>query len=107
MIVNSSISPSNSADQVRGDEHRAAAGIAFLIGADDRLDELAPDDRIEAGRRLVEHEQVRLGADRGDERELRALPLRQVARLLRGSSRNCVEQGLLGLAFQRGRKDAK
>ena len=74
---------------MRRDEHRAPPGIAVLIGADDRLDELAADDRIEAGRRLVEHEQLGLGADRGDERELGPLPLREVAASsAAGSSRN-------------------
>src|SRR5678815_3526748 len=71
-------------DQMRGHKHRAASRIAFLIGTDDGLNEFAADDRIEARCRLVEDEQVRFGADRRDQRELGALPLRQVAGLLTG-----------------------
>ena len=71
-------------DEVRGDEDRPPARVAVLVGADDRLDELAADDRIEAGGRLVEHQQLGLGTDGGDQRELRPLPFREVARLLAG-----------------------
>ncbi len=34
-------------DEMRRDKDRPPSGIAVLVGADDRLDELAPDDRIE------------------------------------------------------------
>ena len=60
-------------DQMRGDKYRAAAGIAGLIRANDGLDEFAADNRVEAARRLVQHEQFRFGTDRADECELRAL----------------------------------
>src|SRR4029079_14420370 len=60
-------------DQVSRNEYRATAWGGVLIRTDDRADEFAPDDRIEAGRRLVADQQVRLGADRRDERELRPL----------------------------------
>ena len=67
---------------MRGDEDRPAAGITFLIRPNHGLNELAADDRIEPGCRLVEHEQFGLGTNRGDERQLRALPFRQMVRLL-------------------------
>src|SRR5207248_1665125 len=41
------------------------------------LDEFAADDGVEAGGRFIEHQQFRLGANGGDERELRALALRE------------------------------
>ena len=84
-------------DEVRRDEHRPASRRAVLIRADDGLDELAADDGIQSGGGLVEHEQVRLGADGGDERELRALPFRQRARLLRLVELELPQQRPLGL----------
>ena len=33
-------------DEVRRDVHCAPAGVAILVGADDRLNELAPDDGV-------------------------------------------------------------
>ncbi len=83
---------------MRRDEHGPPARIAFLVGADDGLDELAAHDRIEAGGRLVEHEQLGLGADRGDQRELRSLALRQVRRVLARIEPEPLEQGALGRA---------
>ena len=72
MMVNSSISPSNSA--MRCVETRiVTAGIVLLIGADDGLDELAADDGIQARGGLIEHQQVRLRTDGRDQRELGAL----------------------------------
>ena len=93
---------------MRRDEHRAPAGIAVLVGADHRLDELAADDRIEAGGRFVEHEQLGLGADRGDERELGALALRQVARLLPRIEPELIDAARASVSrFQCARNDAK
>ena len=43
-------------DEVRGDENRAVAGIAFLVGANDGLNEFTADDGVEARGRLVEYE---------------------------------------------------
>src|SRR5438094_8301244 len=50
-------------NQVSGDEHGPAAGIAVLVRADHRPDELAPDDRIESRGRLGEDETFGHGAD--------------------------------------------
>src|ERR1035441_4342374 len=43
-------------DQVSGNKYGAVAWIGFLVGANHRLNELAADDRIEAGGRLA-HQQ--------------------------------------------------
>src|SRR5438132_11171126 len=48
-------------NQMGGEEHGPAAGIAILVRADHGPDELAADDRIEPGGRLVEDEQFGLG----------------------------------------------
>lgn len=48
-----------------------------MVGSDDRLDELAPDNGIQAGGALVQHEQIGLRADRGDQRQLGALSFRE------------------------------
>jgi hypothetical protein len=56
-MVNSSINP-QLRDQVGRHEHGPAFRVGILVGADERLDELAPDG-IEARRRLVEDEQLR------------------------------------------------
>ena len=108
MIVNSSMSPSNSEIRCVETNTVRRAGIAVLVGADHRLDELAPDDRIEAGRGLVEHEQLRLGADRGDQRQLRALPLRQMAGLLAQDRAGTDRASARSVSrFQCARNDAK
>ena len=107
MIVNSSIRPSNSEMRCVETKTVRCARRAFLIGADDRLDELAADDRIESGRRLVEHEQIRLRTDRGDERQLGALAFRQVTGLFASGQPKAIEQRPFGLAIplrsERGR----
>ena len=91
-----------------GDEHRPSSRIALLIRADHRLDEFAPDDRIEAGRRLVEDEQLGLGADGGDERELRALALGQMTRLLTHVEPELIERApVRSSGSTRARKAAK
>src|ERR1035438_4827822 len=67
--------PLELADQVRGDKHRAIAWIGFLVGSNHRLNELAADDRIEAGGRLVQHKQIRSGERRvGKEGRSRWVP---------------------------------
>src|SRR5437868_12599788 len=48
-------------NQVGGDEHGPAAGIAILVRADHGPDELAADDRIESRGRLIEDEEIGLG----------------------------------------------
>ena len=53
---------------------------------------------IESRCRFVEDEQVGLGADGGDERELRPLALRQMARLLADIEPELREQRALGVA---------
>ena len=78
-----------------GDEHRPPLRVSILIGADHRFDEFAPDDGIEAGRRFVEDQQFGLGADGRDERQLRALAFRQVARLLADVEPELIERALL------------
>src|SRR3954469_23610157 len=85
-------------NQVGGDEHGPAAGIAILVCADHGSDELAADDRIESRRRLVEDEQFGLGADGDDERELRALAFRELTRLLARIESELLEQRALRLA---------
>ena len=82
MMVNSSIKPSNSEIRCVETNTVRSAGIAGLIRADDGLDEFAADDGVEAGGRLVEHEQFRFGTNRADERELRALAFGEVAGFL-------------------------
>ena len=92
---------------MRRDEHGPPARIAFLVGADDGLDEFAAHDRIEASGRLVEHEQLGLGADRGDQRELRRWPFDRCVVFWRGSSLNRSSSALSVARFQRARKAAK
>src|SRR5688572_8186568 len=69
-------------DEMRGHQHRPPRRIAVLIGANDGSDEFAPDDRIESRGRLVEDQQIGLRTNGADQRELRALTLRQVLSLL-------------------------
>src|SRR3954465_3572351 len=85
-------------NQVRGDEHGPAPGIAILVRADHGPDELAADDRIESRWRLVEDEQFGLGADGDHERELRALAFREVTRLLARIEAELLEERALRLA---------
>ena len=51
-------------NQMRGDKDGAVPRIAGLIRADDRLDKFAADNRVEAGRRLIEQEQFGFGTNR-------------------------------------------
>ena len=83
---------------MRGHEHRASCWCTVLVGADHRLNEIAPHDRIQPGRRLVEDEQVGLGAHGGDERELRPLSFRQGTRLLAAVELKLCQQRRFGLA---------
>src|SRR5439155_20310338 len=91
-------------NQVGGDEHGPAAGIAILVRPDHGPDELAADDRIESRGRLVEDEQFGLGAACDDERELRALAFREVARLLARIEAELLEERALRLAVPRRTK---
>jgi len=63
-------------EEVRREELRAA-----LVGdgAQHRGEDVAPHDRIEAGRRLVEHQQLGTVRQRGDEPRARLLSLGEVA----------------------------
>ena len=63
-----------------------------MIGPDDSLNEFAADNGIEAAGRLIQHEQLRLGADRADERELRALAFREMTGFLFGIEMEACEQ---------------
>ena len=83
---------------MRGHEHGASFWCAVLEGADHRLNEFAAHDRIQPGRRLVEDEQVRLGAHSRDERELRPLTFRQGARLLAAVELKLRHQRRFGVA---------
>ena len=85
-------------DEVRGHEYGAPFRGTVLVGTDHRLNELSAHDRIQPGRRLVEDEQVRLGAHGGDERELCPLPFRQGARLLPAVELKLRQQCRFGLA---------
>jgi hypothetical protein len=80
-------------DQVGRDEHGALARIALLVGADHGLDELAAHDRVEAGGRLVEHEQLGFGGDGADEGDLGALAFGEGGGLLRGIEAEALQQG--------------
>src|SRR5205823_6124740 len=85
-------------NEMRRDEDRPLPRRSFLIGPDHRLDELAPDDGIEAGGRFIQHEQFRLWTDRSDERQLRFLALREVTGLLTGIKPKLVQQPAFGVA---------
>jgi hypothetical protein len=91
-------------DQVGRDEHRATPGLPLLIRADDGLDEFAPDDRIESGRGLVEHEQLWFGADRRDQGHLRALSFGELTRLLRHIEPKLSDQFAFGVPIPVGAK---
>ena len=84
-------------DEVGGDKNRAVARISFLVGADHRLNELTADDGIQTRRRLVQHQQVRLRADRRDQRHLRSLTFRESIGPLGRIKLETLEQLLLGL----------
>src|SRR5712664_1163200 len=84
-------------DEVSGDKNRAVARIALLVGADHRLDELTADDGVQARRRFVEHQQVRLRADRRDQRDLSSLAFREIIGALGRIKPETLEQLLLRL----------
>ena len=86
-------------NQVRRDENCPTTGRAFLVRANDRLDEFAPHDRIETGRGLVKDEQFRFRANRGDERQLCPLAFREVARLLTNVEAELAQEVPFGVAI--------
>ncbi len=94
-------------NQVRGDEHGAAAGIAVLVRANDRADELAADDRIETRRRLVEDQQLGSGQIAMMSASWVRCPFERWLVFWRGSSRNCSSSARSVPAFQFVRNDAK
>ena len=59
-------------DDVRGQEYRAPIGLRLAHD----LEELLLDERIEAGRRLIEDQQVRLVLKSDDQADLLLVPLR-------------------------------
>src|SRR5207249_7475744 len=93
-LVNQSLEFS---DEVGGNQDRALAGNPFLVRADHRLDELAANDGVQARRRFIEHQQIRLRADRRDQRHLGSLALRQTSRALRRIEPKMPEQLLFRL----------
>src|SRR5439155_17507761 len=83
-------------DEVRGDENRPLPRGAFLVGANHGLNELAPDNGIEARSRFVERQKFRLRTDRGNERQLSFLAFRQVTGLLPRIEAELIQQPALG-----------
>ena len=82
---------------MRRDQHRPAPGISVLIGADHRLDELTANDGIESRCWFVEHQELGLWTDGTNERQLRALPFREVARFLLRVESKLLQQRGFGL----------
>lgn len=78
---------------MRGDEHRERWVVGHAL-AHDRED-LASDDRIEAGSGLVEHEKVRPRGEAGSELQLHTLTARQVANVDSGGDRPVGARGLV------------
>ena len=63
-------------DDVRREDH-GQAGLAD--GLHERVEELAPGQRVERGHRLVEQQQLRALGQRDGQRDLRALAAREPA----------------------------
>src|SRR5438876_7065129 len=82
---------------MRRDQHRPAPGISVLIGADHRLDELTANDGIESRCWFVEHQELGLRTDGTNERQLRALPFREMARFLPKVEPELLQQRGFGL----------
>ncbi len=100
--------PFKFSDEVGGNEDRAPAGIGFLIRADDRFNEFAPNDWVQAGSWFVKDEQLRFGADSADQGELCFLAFGQGGGLLGFVEAKLVEEVALGFAvplLAKGRAD--
>jgi len=92
---------------VRGDKHCAPLGVAGLIRANHGLNKFAAHDGVQSRGGLIQHEQLRLGRDRTDQRELGALAFGESAGFFSRIQLKALEQILFQVVVPFGSEEAR